>query len=182
MSAPVHVVVVYQSLLGIYGDQGNARVLQRRLEWRDLPCRVTFAEPGDPLPDDAQVYLLGGGEDGAQVSAVRALTADGGLHRAVDRGAAVLAVWGFGGWAFNPPMNTRALRLAGDAGTEAVALNTSALYIGVAAAGALGGAAVAYGGGVAALAVAGTAVVAALGVMAVSVHRYPAASGRGSGD
>ncbi|GAB3494648.1 MFS transporter [Nocardiopsis coralliicola] len=96
--------------------------------------------------------------------------------------AAVLAVWGFGGWAFNPPMNTRALRLAGDAGTEAVALTTSALYIGVAAAGALGGAAVAYGGGVAALAVAGTAVVAALGVMAVSVHRYPAASGRGSGD
>lgn len=92
MTAPVHVVVVYQSLLGIYGDQGNARVLQRRLEWRDHPCRVTFAEPGDPLPDDAQVYLLGGGEDGAQVSAVRALSADGGLHRAVDRGAAVLAV------------------------------------------------------------------------------------------
>ena len=92
MSAPVHVVVVYQSLLGIYGDQGNARVLQRRLEWRNLPCRVTFAEPGDPLPDDAQVYLLGGGEDGAQVSAVRALSADGGLHRAVQRGAAVLAV------------------------------------------------------------------------------------------
>lgn len=92
MSAPVHVVVVYQSLLGIYGDQGNAKVLQRRLEWRGIDCRVSFVEPGDHLPDDAQVYLLGGGEDGAQVAAVRALAADGGLHRAVDRGAAVLAV------------------------------------------------------------------------------------------
>ena len=92
MSAPVHVVVVYQSLLGIYGDQGNATVLQRRLEWRGIPSRVTFAEPGDRLPDDAQVYLLGGGEDGAQVAAVRELAADGGLHRGVDRGAAVLAV------------------------------------------------------------------------------------------
>ncbi len=92
MSAPVHVVVVYQSLLGIYGDQGNAAVLRRRLQWRGVDCTVTFAEPGVPLPDDAQIYLLGGGEDGAQVAAVRELLADGGLHRAVDRGAAVLAV------------------------------------------------------------------------------------------
>ncbi|MFW6600137.1 type 1 glutamine amidotransferase [Propionibacteriaceae bacterium Y2011] len=92
MSAPVHVVLVYQSLLGIYGDQGNAMVLRRRLEWRDIPCRLSIVEPGDPLPDDAQVYLLGGGEDGAQVTAVRTLVADGGLHRAVDRGAAVFAV------------------------------------------------------------------------------------------
>jgi len=35
---------------------------------------------------------LGGGEDAAQVSAVRALKADGGLQRAADRGAAILAV------------------------------------------------------------------------------------------
>lgn len=92
MSAPVHLVLLYQSLLGIYGDQGNARVLQRRLEWRGIASRLTVVEPGDTVPDDAQVYLLGGGEDNAQVSAVRALQADGGLHRAVDRGAAVLAV------------------------------------------------------------------------------------------
>jgi CobQ-like glutamine amidotransferase family enzyme len=35
---------------------------------------------------------LGGGEDTAQVSAVRGLKADGGLYRAVERGAAILAV------------------------------------------------------------------------------------------
>ena len=88
----VEVVLVYQSLLGIYGDRGNATVLARRLAWRGYDAVLTVVEPGDPLPDTGHVYLLGGGEDAAQVSAVRALAADGGLHRAVDRGAAVFAV------------------------------------------------------------------------------------------
>ncbi len=91
-AAPVEIVLVYQSLLGIYGDRGNATVLVKRLAWRGYDARLTVVEPGDPLPDTGAVYLLGGGEDAAQISAVRALRADGGLHRAVDRGAAVLAV------------------------------------------------------------------------------------------
>ena len=85
----VEVVLVYQSLLGIYGDRGNATVLAQRLAWRGFDAVLTVVEPGDPLPDTGHVYLLGGGEDAAQVSAVRALQADGGLHRAVDRGAVV---------------------------------------------------------------------------------------------
>ncbi len=88
----VEVVLVYQSLLGIYGDRGNATVLMKRLAWRGYDPLLTVVEPGDPLPDTGHVYLLGGGEDAAQISAVRALAADGGLHRAADRGAAVLAV------------------------------------------------------------------------------------------
>jgi len=88
----VEVVLVYQSLLGIYGDRGNATVLAKRLAWRGLDAVLTTVEPGEPLPDTGDVYLLGGGEDAAQISAVKALRADGGLHRAVDRGAAVLAV------------------------------------------------------------------------------------------
>jgi CobQ-like glutamine amidotransferase family enzyme len=92
MGTRVEVVLVYQSLLGIYGDRGNATVLVKRLAWRGYEPVLTVVEPGDPLPDTGQVYLLGGGEDAAQISAVRALQTDGGLHRAVDRGAAVLAV------------------------------------------------------------------------------------------
>ena len=88
----VEVVLIYQSLLGLYGDRGNATVLVKRLAWRGYDPVLTFVEPGRPLPDTGRVYLLGGGEDAAQVSAVRALKADGGLHRAVDRGAALLAV------------------------------------------------------------------------------------------
>ncbi|WP_171163355.1 MFS transporter [Streptomyces sp. I05A-00742] len=87
--------------------------------------------------------------------------------------AAVLAVWGFAAWGFNPPMNTRALRLAGEAGTEAVALNTSALYAGIAVAGAAGGAAVAaHGGTGVAVTATGVGLVAFL-LMAVSVRRFP---------
>jgi len=88
----VEVVLVYQSLLGIYGDRGNATVLAKRLAWRGFDAVLTTVEPGEPLPDSGDIYLLGGGEDAAQISAVNALRADGGLHRAVDRGAAVLAV------------------------------------------------------------------------------------------
>ncbi|HET9650019.1 MAG TPA: glutamine amidotransferase [Microlunatus sp.] len=90
--AEVEVVLIYQSLLGIYGDRGNATVLMKRLAWRGFAPRLSVVEPGDPLPDTAHVYLLGGGEDAAQVTAVRELTRDGGLHRARDRGAVVFAV------------------------------------------------------------------------------------------
>lgn len=86
------IVVVYQSLLGIYGDQGNSRVLAKRLEWRGIDAEVVFVEPGTPIPDDGAVYLLGGGEDAAQTAAVRELKADGGLFRALDLGAVLFAV------------------------------------------------------------------------------------------
>ena len=86
---------------------------------------------------------------------------------------ATLAVYGFAGWGFNPPMNTRALNLAADAGTEAVALNTSGLYVGIAIAGALGGAAVTvFGGTGAAIAAAGIGLVT-LVVMSLSIRFYP---------
>jgi lipid II isoglutaminyl synthase (glutamine-hydrolysing) len=88
----VEVVLIYQSLLGLYGDRGNATVLIKRLAWRGYDPVLTVVEPGNPLPDTGHVYLLGGGEDAAQITAVRALRADGGLYRAVERGAAVLAV------------------------------------------------------------------------------------------
>jgi lipid II isoglutaminyl synthase (glutamine-hydrolysing) len=88
----VEVVLIYQSLLGLYGDRGNATVLIKRLAWRGYEPVLTVVQPGDPLPNTGQIYLLGGGEDAAEVTAVRALKADGGLYRAVDRGAAVLAV------------------------------------------------------------------------------------------
>lgn len=90
--SPVTIVLVYQSLLGIYGDRGNATVLSKRLAWRGIDARVVVVEPGDELPADGQVYLLGGGEDLAQTTAVRELTKDGNLFRALDAGAAVLAV------------------------------------------------------------------------------------------
>ena len=92
MSRPVKIVLVYQSLLGIYGDRGNAMVLAKRLEWRGIDSRLVIVEPGQPVPEDGAVYLLGGGEDLAQVTAVRELRRDGGLQRALASGACLFAV------------------------------------------------------------------------------------------
>lgn len=92
MNAPVEIVLVYQSLLGIYGDRGNAAVLAKRLTWRGIHSTVTIVEPGDAVPETGSVYLLGGGEDAAQVSAVHELKADGNLFRGLDAGAVLFAV------------------------------------------------------------------------------------------
>ena len=89
---PIQIVLLYQSLLGIYGDRGNAMVLRQRLRWRGIDAILTEVEPGDPVPASGAVYLLGGGEDAAQISAVNALKADGGLFDAVADGAVLFAV------------------------------------------------------------------------------------------
>lgn len=86
------IVLVYQSLLGVYGDRGNSTVLVERLRRRGLEAELVVCEPGDPIPADGQVYLLGGGEDLAQISAVKALRADGNLFRGLDAGAVLFAV------------------------------------------------------------------------------------------
>ncbi|GAA2594686.1 MFS transporter [Dactylosporangium fulvum] len=87
--------------------------------------------------------------------------------------AALIVVWGGAGWAYNPPMNARALQLAGAAGTEAIALNTSGLYIGIALAGAIGGGALNLAGGIAVLLAASGIGLINLVVMTVAVRRYP---------
>ncbi|WP_367342817.1 type 1 glutamine amidotransferase [Propionibacterium sp.] len=92
MVKPIKIVVVYQSLLGIYGDRGNGMVLAKRLSWRGIASELIMVEPGQPVPTDGAVYLLGGGEDQAQIAAVDALRADGGLFRALDDGAVLFSV------------------------------------------------------------------------------------------
>ncbi|MGO4956085.1 type 1 glutamine amidotransferase [Luteococcus sp. Sow4_B9] len=92
MSKPVTIVLVYQSLLGIYGDQGNAKVALKRLQLRGIEAELVSVEPGEPMPDDADLYFLGGGEDMAQISALKALQSDGGLRRGVENGGVLLAV------------------------------------------------------------------------------------------
>ncbi|MDT0264739.1 MFS transporter [Streptomyces sp. DSM 44915] len=94
---------------------------------------------------------------------------------------ALIVVWGLAGWAYNPPMNARALRLAGAAGTEAIALNTSGLYVGIAAAGVVGGGALSVGGGVGVLLAAGLVGFGNLAFMIRAVRRYPAAPAASAG-
>jgi hypothetical protein len=90
-TSALRVVVVHPDLLGTYGDTGNGRVLAGRAVWRDLPVELIHALSDAPLPAGADVYCIGGGEDGPQVQSAERLR-DGVLGRAVDAGAVVLAV------------------------------------------------------------------------------------------
>ena len=87
----VRIALVFPSLLGTYGDGGNASVLAQRLRWRGIDADVIDVEVDAAVPEQTDIYVLGGGEDVAQTLAVSRL-ANGVLKRAADRGAPVFAV------------------------------------------------------------------------------------------
>ncbi|MGE0880024.1 MAG: type 1 glutamine amidotransferase [Acidimicrobiia bacterium] len=86
------IVHVYPSLLGLYGDRGNTLVIAHRARAKGIGVDIVDVAPGQPVPQSADVYLIGGAEDAAQTAAVALLRDDGGLQRAADRGAVVFAV------------------------------------------------------------------------------------------
>jgi lipid II isoglutaminyl synthase (glutamine-hydrolysing) len=88
----LRIVHVYPNLLGTYGDAGNAIVLRRRAEARGVPVELLVVPPGEPVPAQGDVYLLGGGEDAKQTAAAHELRADGGILTAARRGAAILGI------------------------------------------------------------------------------------------
>jgi len=90
--ADVEIAVVFPDLLGTYGDGGNARILEQRLRWRGIGAGITTIAAGSAVPASCDIYVLGGGEDAPQALAAAALRESGTLGRAVERGAAVLAV------------------------------------------------------------------------------------------
>ena len=88
----VRIGLLFPALLGTYGDGGNSLVLRKRLEWRGVDAEVVEIPAGAPVPASLDLYLLGGGEDGPQTEAARALGTDGPVHHAVAGGAVVFAV------------------------------------------------------------------------------------------
>ncbi len=89
----VRIALLLPEILGTYGDGGNAVVLAQRLRWRDIPAEVVTVTGADgSVPATCDIYLLGGGEDTAQQYAARHLAEHDGMQRAVEAGAAVLAV------------------------------------------------------------------------------------------
>ncbi|TEX49951.1 MAG: hypothetical protein B7C55_12555 [Actinomycetales bacterium mxb001] len=88
--ADVTIVNVFPSLMGTYGDVGNELALAHRLRLRGLTTECLRTDPREPIPTTADLYLIGGGEDRAQVLAA-SLMADA-LRSAVVKGAQVFAV------------------------------------------------------------------------------------------
>jgi len=88
----IRLVWVYPDLLSTYGDRGNLLVLCRRAQLRGLDVTPVEVNSDQPVPQDGDIYLLGGGEDLPQILAADRLRADGGLQRAAGNGAAIFAV------------------------------------------------------------------------------------------
>jgi hypothetical protein len=86
------VVWVYPDLMSTYGDQGNLLILAHRARARGLPVEPLAVRSHTRLPEQADLYLLGGAEDGPQALAARRLNADRALHRAVLAGSVIFAV------------------------------------------------------------------------------------------
>jgi CobQ-like glutamine amidotransferase family enzyme len=87
----VRLVALLPELLGTYGDGGNLLVLSQRLAWRGIPHQVTSVSLGEQVPVAGDLYLLGGGEDEAQVIGLAQLRASR-LRDTVEAGANLLAV------------------------------------------------------------------------------------------
>mgnify|MGYP000051686742 CR=1 FL=1 len=59
----IRIASIYPTLLGTYGDGGNVLALKHRAGLHGLTTEVVEVSPGEPLPRDCDLYVLGGGEE-----------------------------------------------------------------------------------------------------------------------
>ncbi|MFX0594610.1 type 1 glutamine amidotransferase [Melissospora conviva] len=88
----LRIVWIYPDLLSTYGDRGNLLILAHRARMRGMPVETLEVRSDQRLPTTADIYLVGGGEDGPQALGAQRLMADGGLHRAAAQGSVVFGV------------------------------------------------------------------------------------------
>jgi CobQ-like glutamine amidotransferase family enzyme len=88
----VTIGLLLPDVLGTYSDAGNATILAQRLRWRGIPADIRTITARDVPPTSCAVYLLGGGEDTAQLFAADWLRRHHDLRRALETSAVTLAV------------------------------------------------------------------------------------------
>lgn len=86
------IVHLLPELLGTYGDRGNVEILSWRLKAREIAHEVVTIGVGQAIPTSADLYLLGGGEDDAQIAALDILGKKNSLQSALKNGAHIFAV------------------------------------------------------------------------------------------
>lgn len=86
------IVHLLPELLGTYGDRGNVEILSWRLRAREVPHEVLKIGVSDSIPTSADLYLIGGGEDDAQIAALEILGKNNLLQKVLDSGAHIFAV------------------------------------------------------------------------------------------
>ncbi|MBO0873665.1 MAG: glutamine amidotransferase [Pseudonocardia sp.] len=88
----VSIGLLLPDVLGTYADSGNAMVLAQRLRWRGIPARVIQCTAEEEPPTTCDIYLLGGGEDVAQLFAASWLRRHRALCGAIENRGVTLAV------------------------------------------------------------------------------------------
>lgn len=100
---PVRVVSLYPDVMNVYADRGNLIALRSRAAERGIGLDEFDVSLGDPLPEEADLVLIGGGQDREQQRIAEELAGRGETLRAwADDDTAMLAVCGgfqlFGRW------------------------------------------------------------------------------------
>ncbi len=88
----VAIGLLLPDVLGTYSDAGNATILAQRLRWRGIAADIRTITARDVPPTSCAVYLLGGGEDTAQLFAADWLRRHDQLRRTLETRAVTLAV------------------------------------------------------------------------------------------
>lgn len=96
LDRPLRVVHLYPDALNLYGDGGNAIVLERRCRWRGIPVEVDDVRMGDVLDlSTADIVLIGGGADRDQLAVANELRHQRDeLRGYVENDGVVLAICG----------------------------------------------------------------------------------------
>lgn len=88
---------LYPEIMNLYGDAGNLKCIEKRLEWRGIHCHITTAGMGEK-PDFSEydlVFIGSGREEELRVVAPdMAENKAENLRSAVESGVAVLAIGG----------------------------------------------------------------------------------------
>ncbi|WP_285242911.1 glutamine amidotransferase [Pseudarthrobacter sp. fls2-241-R2A-127] len=91
----LRVVQLYPRDMNIYGDWGNALVLQRRIAWHGYTPELLEYNVGDPFPDGVDIIVGGGGQDSGQLIIQDDLQARAGqLKELAEDGAPMLVICG----------------------------------------------------------------------------------------
>jgi CobQ-like glutamine amidotransferase family enzyme len=92
MGSRLTIGVLLPDVLGTYADCGNAVVLAQRARWAGVEVDVLEITADASGPVTCDIYVLGGGEDAAQVFAAQWLARQRGLRGELSRTAVTFAV------------------------------------------------------------------------------------------
>ncbi|WP_028267169.1 type 1 glutamine amidotransferase [Arthrobacter sp. MA-N2] len=91
----IRVLQLYPREMNIYGDWGNALVLQQRLLWHGYTPELLEYNVGDDFPEDIDIIVGGGGQDSGQIVIQDDLQSRAGhLREMAEEGTPMLVICG----------------------------------------------------------------------------------------